>query len=92
MKKAKINCRECGCSSLNSVAKKKIRGYKTLIHTFTKGLKTTKIITTLIIITIKIVAIKKQKQNKKTLNRRTQSKRGDKKIYIPHFFTYESTD
>ena len=36
MKKAKINCRECGCSSLNSVAKKKIRGYKTLIHTFTK--------------------------------------------------------
>ena len=36
MKKAKINCRECGCSSLNSVAKKKIRGQKTLIHTFTK--------------------------------------------------------
>ena len=35
-KKAKINCRECGCSSLNSVAKKKVRGYKTLIHTFTK--------------------------------------------------------
>ena len=36
MKKTKINCRECGCSSLNSVAKKKVRGYKTLIHTFTK--------------------------------------------------------
>ena len=39
MKQAKIKCRECNCWSLTSDIKKKIRGYNTLIHTFTKGME-----------------------------------------------------
>ena len=38
MKKAKIKCRECDCSSLTCGNKKKMRGYKT-IHTLTKRIK-----------------------------------------------------
>ena len=38
MKKAKIKCRECDCSSLTCGIKNKIRGYKT-IHTLTKRIK-----------------------------------------------------
>ena len=70
MKQAKIKCRECDCWSLTCGIKKKRRGYKTLIHTFTKRLKTKQmmmiiiIIIVLIIITIiiiKMVIIIKQK-------------------------------
>ena len=39
MKQAKIKCRECNCWSLTSDIKKKIRGYNTLIHTFTKRME-----------------------------------------------------
>ena len=39
MKEAKIKCRECDCWSLTWGIKKKIGGYKTLIHTFTKRIE-----------------------------------------------------
>ena len=39
MKQVKIKCRECDCWFLTFVIKKKIRGYKTLIHTFTKRIE-----------------------------------------------------
>ena len=39
MKQAKIKCRECNCWSLTCDIKKKRRGYKTLIHTFTNRIE-----------------------------------------------------
>ena len=39
MKQVKIKCRECDCWFLTFGIKKKIRGYKTLIHTFTKRIE-----------------------------------------------------
>ena len=53
MKKAKIKCRECDCWFLTCGIKKKIKGYKTLIHTFTKRIddKTKQIIIIIIITT-----------------------------------------
>ena len=78
-----MKCRERDCWSLNCSIKKKIGGYKTLIHTFTKRIEekannnnnnnNNNIIIIIIII--------KQKQKQETLNRRTQSKKGDKKVY-----------
>ena len=69
MKQAK--CRECDCWSLTYTIKKKIkiRGYKTLLHTFTKMIED------------KTNQNKNNNNNNnkenKTLNRRTQSKRRD---------------
>ena len=39
MKQVKIKCRECDCRFLTFGIKKKIRRYKTLIHTFTKRIE-----------------------------------------------------
>ena len=64
MKQVAVKCRECDCWSLICDIKKKIRGYKTLIHTFTKRLKTKQmiiIIIVLIIIKMVIIIIIKQK-------------------------------
>ena len=75
MKQARIKCRECCCWSLTYGIKRKIRGDKTLIHTFIKRIegKTNQ--------NDNKITIKKQKQ--KTLNRRTQPKRGVKKYISP---------
>ena len=79
-----MKCRERDCWSLNCSIKKKIGGYKTLIHTFTKRIEekannnNNNNNNNIIII---IIIIIKQKQKQETLNRRTQSKKGDKKVY-----------
>ena len=39
MKQARIKCRECYCWSLTYGIKRRIRGYKTLIHTFIKRIE-----------------------------------------------------
>ena len=79
MKYAKIKCRECDCWALTCGIKKKVREYKTLIHTTAKRMedKTNN------------NDNNKTKIKKQPLNKRTQSKRGDKKKLHPTLIPME---
>ena len=80
-----MKCRKYDCLSLTFVIKKRISGYKTLIHKFTKRIEDKQMMIKnsnnkglIIMIIITIIRINRE-QKQKSLNRQTESKRGDRK-------------